>query len=218
MANRQIVIGDIHGCADALNALLTAIAPDRNDTIITLGDYVDRGPKSSEVVEILTHLVSKCKFVPLLGNHELMLLGAAQDRRNRDFWLSCGGDATLRSYGGQIRNVPQHHRIFFSNLRRFYEDENSIFVHACYEPHLELEEQNDETLFWTHIQNPVPRRHMSQKRAFVGHTPQVDGNITQLEHLVLMDTYCFGGQWLSAMDCKTGETWQANELGETKVS
>ena len=82
-------------------ALPKVIQPASGDTIITLGDYVDRGPQSAEVLEVLTELISVCTLVPLLGNHELMLLKSAPNsRREFEFWLFNGGKSTVQSYGG----------------------------------------------------------------------------------------------------------------------
>ena len=74
--DRTIAIGDIHGCATALQALLDEIEPTSNDTLIALGDFVDRGMESSRVLEMMTELVSSTRLVPLIGNHELMMFKA----------------------------------------------------------------------------------------------------------------------------------------------
>lgn len=72
--SRILVIGDIHGCATALKTLLNEVQPTPDDLVITLGDYVDRGPASYEVLEILIHLYKQGVLVPLRGNHEMLLL------------------------------------------------------------------------------------------------------------------------------------------------
>ena len=71
--SRTIAIGDIHGCATALQRLLDEIQPTQQDTVIGIGDYVDRGMESARVIDILIELVSKTRFIPLIGNHELMM-------------------------------------------------------------------------------------------------------------------------------------------------
>ena len=71
--SRTIAIGDIHGCAVALNRLLQEISPEKSDTLIGIGDYVDRGSDSNGVIETLIGLMSQCQLVPLIGNHELMM-------------------------------------------------------------------------------------------------------------------------------------------------
>ena len=76
---RTIAIGDIHGCSAALDALLEAIRPRPEDCIVTLGDYINRGPDSRGVIERLIELKDRCRLVPLLGNHEEMLFEALAD-------------------------------------------------------------------------------------------------------------------------------------------
>ena len=75
-APATIAIGDIHGCSAALDALLDAIRPRPEDTIVTLGDYINRGPDSRGVLDRLIDLGRRCRLVPLLGNHDQMLLEA----------------------------------------------------------------------------------------------------------------------------------------------
>jgi serine/threonine protein phosphatase 1 len=99
MAGRTVAIGDVHGCSVALAALLGALGPTANDTIVTLGDYIDCGPDSRGVLDQLLALGERCRLVPLLGNHEEMLLGALRDRSMLKNWLDCGGVETLASYG-----------------------------------------------------------------------------------------------------------------------
>jgi serine/threonine protein phosphatase 1 len=70
VAGRTIAIGDIHGCSDALAALIDAVAPCPHDIVVTLGDYIDRGPNSRGVVDRLIALAGQCQLVTLLGNHE----------------------------------------------------------------------------------------------------------------------------------------------------
>ena len=79
MPGRTIAIGDIHGCSAALRALIAAIEPTADDTLVPLGDYVDRGPDSRGVIDAVLELEKRCRVVPLLGNHELMLLDALHE-------------------------------------------------------------------------------------------------------------------------------------------
>jgi hypothetical protein len=112
---RTIAIGDIHGCSAALAAILAAIDPRPDDTLVTLGDYIDRGPNSRGVIDQLVALESRCQLVPLLGNHELVLLGVASGEMPMSFWIeACGGAATLASYGGLLENIPEAHWVFFA--------------------------------------------------------------------------------------------------------
>src|SRR5690349_1628241 len=138
MSGRTIAIGDIHGCLDALNALLDAIGPDPADTLITLGDYIDHGPDSRGVLDRLIGVAEGCRLVPLLGNHEELLFKALADVTAMGGWLRNGGVDTLRSYGwrpGGLRSaladwIPQPHRKFLAGCRNFHETGTHIFVHA----------------------------------------------------------------------------------------
>ena len=96
---RTIAIGDIHGCSIALTALIDAIVPQSDDTVVTLGDYVDRGIDSMGVLDQLIELGSRCNLVPILGNHDQMMLHARDGKSDFQFWLNCGGDSALDSYG-----------------------------------------------------------------------------------------------------------------------
>ncbi|MEM7396716.1 MAG: metallophosphoesterase family protein, partial [Verrucomicrobiota bacterium] len=130
MMGRTIAIGDIHGCNDALQAVLAAIEPTPDDIIVTLGDYIDRGPDSFGVVETLLQLGEQCQLIPLIGNHEAMLLMAMEDPAQFDFWLQCGGDETVKSYGGEFTDIPPTHIEFYRNLELYAEIEDHFFVHA----------------------------------------------------------------------------------------
>lgn len=88
---RTIAIRDTHGCSIALKTLLETIRPTMADTIITLGDYIDRGPDSRGVLDLLLALRDECTFVPLMGNHEEMFLAARESRSELQFWLKFGG-------------------------------------------------------------------------------------------------------------------------------
>ena len=96
---RTIAIGDIHGLADALAAILRAIDPTLDDTIITLGDYVDKGHDSKGVLDLLIDLSKRCRLVPILGNHEEQMLRARTDTSAFQWWMEFGGIVTLDSYG-----------------------------------------------------------------------------------------------------------------------
>ena len=114
---RTIAVGDIHGCSTAFAALLEAIDPQPSDTIVTLGDYVDRGIDSKGVIDQLISLGDRCHLIPLLGNHEDMMLRAREERADFRFWMNCGGIVCLDSYGstGRIELVPRDHFEFLES-------------------------------------------------------------------------------------------------------
>jgi serine/threonine protein phosphatase 1 len=216
---RTIAIGDIHGCGIALNQLLRSIEPTGEDTIVTLGDYVDRGMGSSQVIETLIDLITRCKLVPLIGNHEIMMFKGLQNGgKDLEFWMMHGGQATVASYGGRLQNIPQDHLTFISHCLRYHETDTHFFVHACYDAFVPLNEQPDQVIFWQHVLEFPPEPHMNNKTAIVGHTPQNDGEIRDCGHLKIIDTYCYGDQWLTALEVETGMVWQANERGEVRTA
>ena len=209
------MIGDVHGCNKALIGLLEAVQPARDDTLVFLGDYVDRGPDSKGVLDTLIGLKEQCNVVCLLGNHEIMFRGALQGL-DPTLWLQIGGRPTLTSYGGQLDLVPREHRDFLANLRPYFETEKQLFVHANYDAALPLESQPEELLYWEHLGNRVPQPHFSGKHVFLGHTPQPYGRIGEFEYFTCMDTGCFAGYWLSAMEVNTGEVWQVSRQGHIR--
>jgi len=216
---RTIAIGDIHGCLDALNALLYAIQPTPEDTIITVGDYVDRGPDSRGVIERLLELEKTTHLVPLLGNHEEMLIAVLAREMEPYGWLNHGGVDTMDSYGfsGDLACVPKSHREFFGRLANFYENDTHFVIHANYDPVLPLSEQPADLLRWVKISNILPGPHINGKIAVLGHTHDRQGEIFKVPHLVCIDTYCYGGKWLTAMELTTGTVWQANPDGTMRT-
>jgi calcineurin-like phosphoesterase family protein len=214
MAGRILAIGDIHGCSTALAALLQAIDPQADDTIITLGDYIDRGLDSKGVLDHLIALADRCRLLPLLGNHDEMMLNAKNSRDDFKFWMNCGGDAALDSYGSTSRLdlIPAAHFRFLETCLSYFEAETHFFVHANYKPDLPLDRQDDHTLRWLSLRDFVPGPHCSGKVAVLGHTPQPD--VLDLGHLVCIDTKCYDGGWLTALDVQTRQTWQVNERGD----
>src|ERR1700724_3741155 len=96
---RTIAVGDVHGCSTALASLIEAIQPTALDTLVFLGDYIDRGPDSRGVLEQVIALGERCTVVPLLGNHEEMLLAALEGQSELRYWLKFGGTEALASYG-----------------------------------------------------------------------------------------------------------------------
>jgi len=139
------VIGDIHGCLRPLQRLLAKISPQPGDEVIFIGDYIDRGPESREVVEHLLGLSYRCVF--LMGNHEKMLLDYL-DGTDPGIYLSNGGQATLESYGGDFVKIPQAHLNFFRSLRPMYETSGYLFVHAGIRPMVPLDKQEVDDLMW----------------------------------------------------------------------
>lgn len=223
MRPRTIAIGDVHGCAPALIALLDLIRPRPEDTIVTLGDYVNRGPDSRGVLDRLIALEGECTLIPILGNHDQVLLAAlAGEPRALSELLDMGGKATLASYGAgriteaDLERISPSHREFLGRCRDYHEAPTHLFVHAQYVPDLDMDEQSPLWLRWESLRDGVPGPHISGKRAIVGHTSQRSGEILDLGHIVCIDTFCCGGGWLTALDVDTDATRQVDRLGRPR--
>ena len=155
--NKIFAIGDIHGCLEKLKELMPKTGIDnQNDTLIFIGDYIDRGEFSSEVVDYVIRLQSEYKkVVCLLGNHEQMLAHYLEGV-DEEMYLNNGGRITLHSYGiflsddieERKRKIPAEHRKFFGSLLPYYETDDYIFVHAGMKPGLPLREQTMNDLLW----------------------------------------------------------------------
>ncbi|MBN2160845.1 MAG: serine/threonine protein phosphatase [Spirochaetes bacterium] len=171
------IIGDIHGYYDRLVNLFTKLAKlvTDDDTVIFLGDYIDRGAHSYEVIDFLVYLRQSetMKTVFLKGNHEDMFMSYLKGEDGAGSFLFNGGDATLRSYAarGADKNLPGHHREFFGCLRLFYEGEDFIAVHAGLNPRIDsLESQDEHDLLWIREKFFRADRRWS-KTVIFGHTP-----------------------------------------------
>jgi serine/threonine protein phosphatase 1 len=217
MPGRLIAIGDIHGYWDALTAILEAIKPQPDDTLVPLGDFVDRGPDTPKVLETMIRLAEQCHLVPLLGNHDEVLLDLYHGGEGLANWLGFGGRETLESYGClSPEDIPPEHIQFLEECLTYYETETHFFVHANYLPDLPLDWQPAEVLRWQSLKNKLPAPHVSGKTAIVGHTVQKSGEVLDLGYLKCIDTGCYCGGWLTAMEVRTGRLWQANAEGERR--
>jgi len=216
MSGRIIAIGDIHGWLPALETVLAAVAPQADDTIVTLGDYVDRGPDSPGVIDRLIALEKQCHLVPLLGNHDELLLKFCEGQpatMSWEDWLAFGGQATVASYGAVPAGVPAAHVDFLRRCRLIFETETHFFVHASYREDLPLDQQPPEVLVWDRIKWRLPGPHFSGKVAVIGHNAQKTGVVLDLGYLKCIDTFCYGFGYLTAMDVHNGQLWQADKYG-----
>jgi serine/threonine protein phosphatase 1 len=219
---RLLAIGDIHGCSRALDALLMAVKPTTDDLLVTLGDYVDRGPDSRGVLERLMLLHTSYRVVSLRGNHEMMMQAAVFDQESRHFWMAVGGRESMASYSPAGRlplmeDIPEHHWSFVrKTCVDWYETSRFIFVHANVDPDLPLEEQQSSMLHWEYFNQYSPP-HCSGKVMVCGHSEQRNGWPLVLEHAIGIDTWCYGGGWLTCLDALSGKLWQANQSGDART-
>jgi len=231
---RLLAIGDIHGCLRAFTTLLDAVEPQSEDRIITLGDYVDRGPDSRGVLDRLIALHATGRLIALRGNHDVMMVEARTGRS--PMWLDCGGKQTLNFYGvadWQIKGlregegrfgdpdellakIPSSHWKFLEeDCLAYYETDKHIFVHANVYPDLALDEQPEYMLYWEKLVEPCA--HISGKILICGHTRQKSGLPLDLGTSICIDTGAYDDGWLTCLDVYTGRIWQANELGKART-
>jgi serine/threonine protein phosphatase 1 len=146
------VIPDIHGRDDLLSEALAAInarAADGAGTIVAIGDYVDKGPQSRQVIErLLPGVAEGWKLIALKGNHDAMMVDALRNPSKMASWLAKGGDAALASYGGDPAAVPQNHLAWLDGLQLMHVDDHRVYVHAGVDPEVPLDQQSPTTLLW----------------------------------------------------------------------
>src|ERR1043166_4555523 len=207
MENLTFAIGDVHGCVDKLRALLAAceqVRGGRDARYVLIGDYIDRGPHSRDVVDFLIDRQrgEGSRLVCLRGNHEQMLIDAAATRRTvPDLldWLSNGGEQTLHSYGiGDPASLPGSHLEWIRTLPLSFSDSQRHYVHAGTRPGSALADQPAEALLW--IREPFLSSEMPHAGFIVhGHTPTRSGLPDLRAHRLNVDTgACFGGELTAA--------------------
>jgi len=212
---RTLAIGDIHGCLTALETLAEFVGFTPEDTIITLGDYIDRGPSSKGVIDYLLELRKTHQLITLKGNHEIMMEDARGEYEDLMNWLLNGGIETLTSFEAvEFDQVPLQYWEFFKSCLSFHETENHIFVHAGLSPELPLHEQPDHSMFWLRFNET--QQHHSGKTIICGHTPQHPTVPTVEDHAICIDTAACNNGWLTCLDIETGNYWQANQQGKTR--
>ncbi|OGP63759.1 MAG: metallophosphatase [Deltaproteobacteria bacterium RBG_13_49_15] len=169
-------VGDIHGCFDKLSLLMEKIRVDaEKDILLFIGDYVDRGNKSFEVVEYLIALKKQFKnLVFLKGNHEDMLENYLSGH-DRFTYLMNGGQLTLDGYlkrkrPGDPYPVPMDHIDFYKSLVLYYETGEYIFVHAGIRKKIPLKEQDVFDLLWIRSEF-IKSDYDFGKPVVFGHTP-----------------------------------------------
>jgi serine/threonine protein phosphatase 1 len=173
---RVYAIGDIHGSLLQLRSLVTRCERDaagRPMTFVFTGDYIDRGPESSGVVEYVMNLQLRLatNTICLMGNHEALALSAIDDESNINDWILNGGDMTLRSYGtSNPRDIPVDHIEWFRSLQLAFDDGKRLFVHAGIDPARPIDQQDKHDLLW--IREPFLSDQRDYGRLVVhGHTP-----------------------------------------------
>ncbi|MGB9113742.1 metallophosphoesterase [Bradyrhizobium sp.] len=154
------VIPDIHGRYDLLCDGLAEIAvhsKGKAGVVVTIGDYVDKGPDSKEVIDrLLSGVGEGVGLVALKGNHDALMVDALRDPSKMAAWTAKGGDAALASYGGDPAAVPQTHIDWLDGLRLMHVDAHRLYVHAGVDPEIPLDRQGEATLLWKRYPKGFP--------------------------------------------------------------
>jgi serine/threonine protein phosphatase 1 len=195
---RVYATGDVHGRADLLANLFTRIdadlqtRPARNSVQVFLGDYIDRGPESRQVIELLIGRRKIHNVIPLKGNHEQCALNVLHDPSLLAQWKSIGGLNTILSYGvtpvwtdsqsmsavaiAFANNLPEHHLRFLQNLPLSFTCGDFFFVHAGARPGIRLQEQSENDLLWIREDFLLHEEDFG-KVVVHGHTPTLEPDI-----------------------------------------
>jgi serine/threonine protein phosphatase 1 len=213
--NKIFAIGDIHGCLEKLEDLMSKIVIDcHKDTIVFIGDYIDRGKSSKEVVDYVIKLQNQCKkVVCLLGNHEQMFMNYLNGV-NEGLYLGNGGRATLESYGILLSDNVQErkakvsgkHLQFFQSLLPYYESGQYVFVHAGVRSEVPLNEQAIDDLLWIRFEF-IHNENDFGKTVVFGHTPMRDLMIDK--NKIGIDTGAIYGGKLTCVELPDVKIYQA---------
>jgi serine/threonine protein phosphatase 1 len=209
---RVFVVGDIHGCARAFRTLIKGIELAAGDVIVVLGDAVDRGPETSEVLDLLVELRISRDLIFIRGNHEEMMLDAINEHNIAE-WMIHGGYETMLSYRGTFKNIPKEHLLLLESTVDSWEGPTEICVHANLEPNVELRNQRRSWLRWKKLTgNEQP--HPSGKRVICGHSGVGYGAPMLKNGWICLDTNACRGGILTALELTSGEIFQARQSGE----
>ena len=209
---RLFAIGDIHGCFDSLKELVeNKIQFQKGDKLILLGDYIDRGDKSKEVVDFIIMLLENgYDVIPLMGNHEAMLLDAFEDKGNISKWIQNGGNETLNSFKiNSLGEIESRYIEFFKGLRYYHSFENFLFVHAGFNENSLNPLTDYYTMLWNCKEN-YSNLFLSDKTIVHGHNPVrvaiCEERVLAKHSVINIDTGCVykdreGYGRLAAFDC-----------------
>lgn len=208
-------IGDIHGCVNTLRSLVEKVDEEvkkyEKAKVVFLGDYVDRGPHSFEVIEFLANRKATTDDVFLLGNHDLEFHNSAKHGYSYDYYMSCNDVATRLSYDrkgydifADFHDIPENHLDFFAGLWLFYDTEDAFFVHAGVDPYKELLDQNINDYIW--IRAPF-LNHMGPfaKTIVHGHSITSNGKVNFDGRKISVDTGVWKNDTLSCAVIQGGK-------------
>jgi serine/threonine protein phosphatase 1 len=214
---RLLAIGDIHGHLQALHSLLDAHEFSPEDTIVFLGDYVDKGPDVAGVLDFLSELSANENFIFLRGNHDQMLIDAYRDPNKILLWECLAGDDPLRSYGtgsskDLLQQIPEAHIKFLEErCQDYYENSEFIFVHGGTQFHLSPSEDDQDHMHWLTLSTAAA--HHSGRTVICGHSAQESGRIVDLGHTICIDTGITKGKFITCLDTSDFSFVQSSQCG-----
>lgn len=209
--NRLFAISDIHGCYRPFYELVVDIIKlTKSDRLILLGDYIDRGEQSKEVIDFIIDLQKEGFDIrALIGNHELMLVDSYYEPDLMHLWSLNGGLSTLQSFGiADIREIDEHYLEFFNSLDYYLNLGNVIFVHAGFDDLAPDPFSDKQSMIWEcslSYHNPL----LSGKTIIHGHRPKTIAYVNRLlsekSPVIPIDTGCVynketGYGFLSALE------------------
>ncbi len=196
MNKRLFAIGDIHGCYKAFRELVDQkIKIKKSDKIILLGDYIDRGTQSKEVVDYIIELQNNgFDIVPLLGNHEAMLVDAFDKDERLLIWIQNGGSETLRSFGiSYLKDLAPRYLEFFNKLPYYFEFEEYLFVHAGFNDEVNNPFEDKYHMIWK-CREKYNHPSLIDKTIVHGHRPihvtLCNENVLSRNKVINLDTGC----------------------------
>ncbi|MFB5663438.1 metallophosphoesterase family protein [Alteribacillus sp. HJP-4] len=187
---RYLAVSDIHGEMSKLEEVLQKASYDPGqDQLILLGDYIDRGPHSKEVIDKVMELVEKDGAIAIKGNHDDLFIRSKYEQEMKELWEMNGATTTIESYGEDMEKLEAHRKWLENNLQLYYETEDYIFVHGGLMPNVPLDEQEERTMLWIRHSEKVGLG----KTIIHGHTPVRE--ITYDEDQIDIDTgAAYGGK------------------------
>lgn len=228
MNDRILCVGDLHGCANTVKSLIeTKVKPKDNDTLIFVGDYIDRGDKVFKTVEYMLELDKQFNCIFIKGNHEDMWINYLKHNSRIEeigTFFGNGGKSTLDSYCEQIidlsgdpmrpgnglhwNDLPKTHQDFYDNLKVCHEIDDFVFVHAGINPNFPLNDQHAYDMMW--IRDTFlywPMEILKGKTIIHGHTPMAKHDLIKYNNKykdrINIDSGCVFGEYLTCIDVRT---------------
>ncbi len=222
---RIFAIGDIHGCANtAKKLLLEEIKIEKKDELYFLGDYIDRGQRSKEVIDLILELKNEnYKVNTLRGNHEQLFIDSEKSFNDFESWIVNGGVATLESFEiSRFSELDDEYKNFFNETKFYFETDGFIFVHAGLNFDVQHLFEDKFSMLW--IRNmKVDKKRVDNRIIIHGHTPtplqQVKKNLALVHKRgsLNIDTGCcmkdyYGYGFLSALEVGTMQLYSVENV------